>query len=286
MFSTALMSCGTRCCISAFTVFSLRRYRFTVARWGQSKSGACRRMRLLRAMIKLCLKTSHGARALEALATEAAIAMEDAALFDDLQRSNVELILAYDKTLEGWVKALDLRDHETEGHTLRVTEMTLRLARAMNISDLELMHIRRGALLHDIGKIGVPDAILSKPGPLTEEEHEIMRLHPTHAYEMLSPIAFLRPALDIPYCHHERWDGTGYPRGLRGEHVPPAARIFAVADVWDALSSDRPYHAAWAPDKVREYVRTQSESHFDPDVVRIIMEIGMDSPLRRGDMGR
>ncbi|HEY6040711.1 MAG TPA: HD domain-containing phosphohydrolase [Anaerolineae bacterium] len=218
----------------------------------------------------------------EALATEAAIAMENAALFDDLQRANVELTLAYDKTLEGWVKALDLRDHETEGHTQRVTDISIRLARALNVSDMELVHIRRGALLHDIGKIGISDSILLKPGPLTDEEREIMQMHPVYAYEMLSPIAYLRPAIDIPYCHHEKWDGTGYPRGLQEDQIPLAARIFAVADVLDALSSDRPYHAAWAPEKVREWVRDQVGKHFDPRVVSALMELGLDMSFRRG----
>ena len=203
----------------------------------------------------------------EALAGQTAIAVDNAHLFDDLQRSNMELRLAYDTTLEGWSQALDLRDEETEGHTQRVTEMALRLARRMGVSDGDLLHIRRGALLHDIGKMGIPDAILLKPGPLTDEEWEIMRKHPVYAYELLSPIAFLRPALDIPYCHHEKWDGTGYPRGLKGEQIPLAARIFAVVDVWDALRSDRPYRKAWPADKVRAYIRSLAGSHFDPKVV-------------------
>ncbi len=217
----------------------------------------------------------------EALANEAAIAMENAALFDDLQRSNIELTLVYDRTLEGWVKALDLRDRETEGHTQRVTDMTLRFARALRVSDAELVHFRRGALLHDIGKIGIPDAILLKPGKLTDEEREIMRLHPTYAYEMLSPITFLRPALDIPYAHHEKWDGSGYPLGLKGEQIPLAARIFALADVWDALTSDRPYHPAWPPEQAREFIRSQTGIHFDPQVVRVMMELGLELDLRR-----
>ncbi len=154
---------------------------------------------------------------LEAVAGQAAIAIENAALFDDLQRSNVELRLAYDTTLEGWSRALDLRDKETEGHTQRVTELTLRLARIMELSEADLVHVRRGALLHDIGKMGIPDSILLKPGPLTDEEWQIMRRHPVYAYEWLSPIGYLQPALDIPYCHHECWDGTGYPRGLKRE---------------------------------------------------------------------
>jgi len=205
---------------------------------------------------------------LQALAAQAAIAIDNAQMFDNLQRSNLELIRAYDTTIEGWSRALDLRDKETEGHTQRVTEMTLTLARAMGISEAELVHIRRGALLHDIGKLGVPDSILLKPGPLTAEEWEIMRKHPQYAYEMLLSIEYLRPALDIPYCHHEKWDGTGYPRGLKGEQIPLAARIFAVVDVWDALTSDRPYRPAWSFEQARGYLDSQSGKHFDPEIVQ------------------
>jgi putative nucleotidyltransferase with HDIG domain len=201
------------------------------------------------------------------LAGQAAIAIDNAMLFNDLQRSNTELTLAYDTTLEGWAHALELRDMETEGHSQRVTQMTLRLARAMGMRERELEHVRRGALLHDIGKMGIPDNILLKPGPLTDEEWEIMRRHPSYAYEMLAPISYLRPALEIPYCHHEKWDGTGYPRGLQGEEIPLAARIFAVIDVWDALRSDRPYRDAWEEDRVLDYIRSESGRHFDPDVV-------------------
>jgi putative nucleotidyltransferase with HDIG domain len=209
---------------------------------------------------------------LEALATQAAIAIDNSALFDDLQRSNTELALAYDTTLEGWSRALDLRDKETEGHTLRVTEMAERLARALGVSGSALVHLRRGALLHDIGKMGIPDSILLKPGSLSDEEWEVIRKHPVYAIELLSPIAYLRPALDIPYCHHEKWDGTGYPRGLKGEQIPLAARIFAVADVWDALRSDRPYRAAWPKEKVREYIWSQAGMHFEPKVVGTFLE--------------
>jgi putative nucleotidyltransferase with HDIG domain len=201
---------------------------------------------------------------LDTLAGQAAIAIENAQLFDELQRSNFDLALAYDTTLEGWSRALDLRDRETEGHTQRVAEMTLRLARALGVADSELAHIRRGALLHDIGKMGVPDQILLKPGRLTDDEWVTMRSHPVYAFEMLSPIAYLRPALEIPYCHHEKWDGTGYPRGLKGAQIPLSARIFAVVDVWDALKSDRPYRAGWPDEDVLAYLREQSGKHFDP----------------------
>jgi len=210
---------------------------------------------------------------LETLAGQAAIAIDNVALLNQLQRSHLELILAYDATIEGWARALELRDRETEGHSRRVTEMTLRLARALGTKEEEPVHVRRGALLHDIGKMGVSDGILLKPGALTPEEWEIMRRHPQYAYEMLSPIAYLRLALDIPYCHHEKWDGTGYPRGLRGEQIPLAARIFAVVDVWDALSSDRPYRLAWPPEKVRAYLQYEAGRHFDPRVVEVFLKI-------------
>lgn len=210
---------------------------------------------------------------LEALAGQTAIAIDNGNLFADLQRSNLQLTLAYDATIEGWSKALDRRDRETAGHTQRVTDLTLRLARAFNMSDAELVHLRRGALLHDIGKLGIPDKILHKPGPLDDEEWLIMRKHPSFAYEMLSSIAYLRPALDIPSYHHEKWDGSGYPHGLKGEQIPLAARIFAVVDVWDALNSDRPYRPAWPEEKTLEYIRSQSGHHFDPQVVAAFFEI-------------
>ncbi len=208
---------------------------------------------------------------LDALAGQAAIALDNAELLSSLQRSNVDLLLAYETTIEGWSRALDLRDKETEGHTLRVTDLTLKLAGLMGFREDELVHVRRGALLHDIGKMGIPDHILLKPGPLTEEEWEVMRRHPTYAYELLSPIAYLHGALDIPYCHHEKWDGSGYPRGLKGEQIPLAARIFAVVDVWDAIRSDRPYRKAWEKDKALAYILEQSGKHFDPRVVEVFM---------------
>jgi HD-GYP domain-containing protein (c-di-GMP phosphodiesterase class II) len=209
---------------------------------------------------------------LEMLAGQAAIAIDSAELFENVQGSNVELTMAYDETIEGWSHAMDLRDEETEGHTRRVTELTLRLANSMGFSGEELVDVRRGALLHDIGKIGVPDAILLKPGPLTDEEWVIMRRHSQFAYDMLAPITYLRKAVHIPYCHHEKWDGTGYPRGLRGEQIPWAARIFAVVDVWDALTSDRPYRKAWSKREALAYIREQAGRHFDPKVVEIFLK--------------
>jgi PAS domain S-box-containing protein len=210
---------------------------------------------------------------LHALAGRAAIAIESAALFKSLQRSNSELSQAYNATIEGWSRALDLRDKETEGHTQRVTGMTVKLARAFGLNEAELVQVRLGALLHDIGKMGIPDRILHKHGSLTEEEWATMKKHPPFAYEMLSPIRYLRLALGIPYYHHEKWDGTGYPRGLKGEQIPLVARIFAVVDVWDALSSDRPYRAAWPKEKVFEYIRGSSGTHFDPQVVNVFLQL-------------
>ena len=189
-----------------------------------------------------------------------------------LRQAHTELAQAYNETIVGWGRALELRDYETEGHSQRVTELSLRLARAMGITDeSELIHIQRGALLHDIGKMGVPDNILLKSGPLTDAEWEIMRQHPVYAYDMLKPIAYLHPALDIPYCHHEKWDGSGYPRGLKGEEIPLAARIFSVVDVWDALRSDRPYRAAWSKETVLDYIHQRAGQQFDPQVVQVFL---------------
>ncbi len=190
-----------------------------------------------------------------------------------LESAYLDLREAYDHTIEGWVRALDLRDRETETHTLRVTDMTVRLARAMGISKSKIVHIRRGALLHDIGKMGVPDSILNKLDELTPQDWDIMKKHPMYAYEMLSPIAYLLPALDIPYCHHEKWDGTGYPRGLKGEEIPLPARIFAVVDVWDALRSNRPYRGGWPEKEVLDHIRSLSGVHFDPQVVDVFFKL-------------
>ncbi len=210
---------------------------------------------------------------LATLAGQVAMAIDDAQLFSSLQRSNSELAQAYTTTLEGWSRALDLKDKETEGHTQRVAAMTIQLAQILGISEEEIVHIRRGALLHDIGKMGIPDDILLKPGALSEEEWLIMRKHPTYAYEMLAPIEYLRLSLDIPYCHHEKWDGTGYPQGLKGENIPLAARLFAVVDVWDALISDRPYRSAWSREKALAYIAAQSGKYFDPQVVEAFLKI-------------
>jgi putative nucleotidyltransferase with HDIG domain len=213
---------------------------------------------------------------LNTLAGQAALAIDSANLFDNLQRSNIDLTLAYDATIEGWSHAMDLRDKETEGHTLRVTKMTMELAALFGIKkDEDLVGIRRGSLLHDIGKMGIPDTILFKPSTLTDEEWVMMKMHPTLAFEMLSPIRYLQSAIGIPYCHHEKWDGTGYPRGLKGEQIPLAARIFALADVWDALTSDRPYRNAWPNEKALEYLKSEAGKRFDPAVVKICLDAGV-----------
>ena len=194
-------------------------------------------------------------------------------MFLHLQSANLELAIAYDATIEGWSRALDLRDKETEGHTQRVTDLSIQLAKQMGISDKELLHLRHGALLHDIGKMGIPDHILLKEGPLTPEEWKIMRTHPVLAYEMLQPIRYLKHALDIPYAHHEKWDGSGYPRGLKGEMIPLTARIFAVIDVYDALTSARPYRGAWSKEKTLEYIKERSGTEFDPKVVEAFLKV-------------
>ena len=210
---------------------------------------------------------------IQMLAGQAAIAIDSTQLFENLQVSNQEITLAYDTTLEGWGKAMELRDRETQGHTQRVTTLTVKLARRMGVREADLAHIRRGVLLHDIGKMGIPDRILHKNGPLDETEWQLMRQHPQFAFDLLNPIAFLRPALEIPFCHHEKWDGTGYPRGLKGVDIPLTARIFAVVDVWDALSSDRAYRPAWGKNEVIAYLQSESNKHFDPSVVNAFLRI-------------
>lgn len=187
--------------------------------------------------------------------------------------SNLDLSLAYETTIEGWSRALDLRDKETEGHTQRVTELTVQLAHAAGFRDRDIAHIRREALLHDIGKMGVPDSVLLKPGPLSDDEWVLMKKHPQFAKDLLQPIEYFRPSLDIPYCHHEKFDGTGYPRGLSGEDIPLSARLFAVIDVWDALSNDRPYRKAWSREEVIKYIQSLSGSHFDPYAVQLFVDI-------------
>lgn len=217
---------------------------------------------------------------LHTLSGQAAIAIDNVQMFKNLQRSNRELILAYDTTLAGWGRALELRDKETQGHTDRVGEMTIELARRLGIDGEELTHIMRGTLLHDIGKMGIPDHILHKPGPLTEEEWQIMRQHPQFAYNLIYPIPYLRPALDIPYAHHERWDGSGYPRGLKGEDIPLAARIFAVVDIWDALKNNRVYREAWPEKKVLEYIKNAAGIELDPVIVETFLEMIQEDNMK------
>jgi HD-GYP domain-containing protein (c-di-GMP phosphodiesterase class II) len=210
---------------------------------------------------------------LETLAGQAAIAINNATLVKNLQNKNLELSLAYDKTLEGWSQALDMRDMETEGHSQRVTELSILLASELGVPKDEIIHIRRGALLHDIGKIGIPDNILHKPSTLTPDEQQIMHRHPELAYQLLSTIPYLHPALAIPYCHHEKWDGSGYPRHLKGEEIPLQARIFSVVDVWDALRSNRLYRSAWSEDKTLDYIAVETGKSFDPKVVEVFFRL-------------
>ena len=210
---------------------------------------------------------------LQTLAGQCAIALDNTAMFKQMQQANNELRMAYDATIQGWSNALELRDQETEGHSKRVTEMTLLICKQMGMSDEQLLQAKRGALLHDIGKMGIPDSILLKPGKLSDEEWVIMRMHPTYAHDLLNKIEFLRPALDIPWRHHEKWDGTGYPHGLKGEEIPLQARIFAAVDIWDALRSDRPYRKAMPVAEVREYMLSIAGSHLDAEVVSLFIEM-------------
>ena len=207
------------------------------------------------------------------LSAQVAVAVDKSQLFNNLQNAYIELNQAYDQTLAGWVAALEMREKETAHHSRQVVELTVRLAHKMGIKADDLMHIWRGAYLHDIGKMAIPDAILLKPGPLTEEEWDVMRQHPSLAYQMLSGVSYLKPALDIPYGHHEKWDGTGYPRGLAGEVIPLAARVFAVVDVWQALTSDRVYRKAWSEENTVQYIKEHSGTHFDPNVVVSFLEL-------------
>jgi response regulator RpfG family c-di-GMP phosphodiesterase len=210
---------------------------------------------------------------LKAMANQAAVAMDNASMMEELRTANLEMIQSYNATIQGWSAALEMRDIETQGHSKRVTEMTLTIAQAMGVREQDLEHIRRGALLHDIGKMGIPDNILLKPGELNPQEWEIMRKHPYYARDLLSFVPFLKPALDIPFYHHERWDGSGYPEGLCGESIPLAARIFAVVDVWDALLSDRPYRQAWTSEAARQFLCQQSGIQFDPQVVETFLKV-------------
>jgi putative nucleotidyltransferase with HDIG domain len=210
---------------------------------------------------------------LKTISGQAAIAIDNAIMFKELQISNIELNLAYDATIEGLSRALDLRDKETEEHTRRVTDITLKLASALGVLESEMIHIRRGAILHDIGKVAIPDQILFKRGPLVEEEWKIMRQHPDIAVQLLSPVTYLTPALDIPHWHHEKWDGTGYPDQLEGERIPFFARLFAFADVYDALTSNRPYRPAWRKKDAIQYINEQSGRHFDPKITPTFMEL-------------
>ncbi|MFZ5912086.1 MAG: HD domain-containing phosphohydrolase [Chloroflexota bacterium] len=210
---------------------------------------------------------------LETLGGQAAIAIDNAVLFNNLQRSNAELMLAYNATIEGWSRALDMRDHETEGHTQRVTELALQLAGRIGMKNGELIHIRRGSILHDIGKMGIPDHILHKPGPLTDEEWAIMRRHPMYAKSLLAPIDYLAPAMEIPCYHHERWDGSGYPSGWRAREIPVSARLFAIVDVFDALTSDRPYRPAWSKADALDYIQQQAGKLFDPEFTDIFVQM-------------
>ena len=212
-------------------------------------------------------------RLLTALAENTSSAIHRAILFEQTLEHASELATAYDNTLAGWARALELRDELTEGHTRRVTELTLKLARALEIPENEIIHIRRGALLHDIGKMGIPDSILHKPGAFTAQERKIMQQHTQYAYDMLVSIPFLQAALDIPYCHHEHWDGAGYPRGLKGEDIPLSARIFSIIDVWDALTSDRPYRQAWSKEKTCEYILERSGKQFDSKIVEAFFSV-------------
>ena len=183
------------------------------------------------------------------------------------------ILQAYEATLEGWIRAVDLRDRETEGHSRRVVGLAVKLAEELGVCSEKLVHVRRGALLHDVGKMALPDSVLRNPGELTEEEQALMRRHPEHAWEMLKGVEFARPALEIPLCHHERWDGTGYPRGLKGEEIPLSARLFAVVDVWDALRYDRAYRPGWPAERVKEHLRGEAGKHFDPAVVPAFLRI-------------
>ena len=222
---------------------------------------------------------------MQAFANQIAVALENTRLVEKLQSANDALEMAYQKTLEGWVQALDLRDNETEGHTSRVAEQTVKLAQFMGVEDGQLQHIRRGALLHDIGKMAIPDSILRKPGPLTEAEWKVMRQHPQMAYAWLSSIDYLKPAIDIPYCHHEHWDGSGYVQNLAEDQIPYWARIFSIIDVWDAMRSDRPYRKAIPEPETLEYIEAERGKLFDPRVVEAFFDLRAETLKSDGREG-
>ena len=207
------------------------------------------------------------------LSLQLAIAIDNALLYENTLRVQSELLQAYNSTIEGWAYALDLRDKETEGHSRRVTLMTVQIAQHVGMDEEEIAHVYRGALLHDIGKLGIPDNILLKPSQLTEEEWVIMRKHPVYAYEMLSPILYLKQAIDIPYCHHERWNGTGYPRGLKGNQIPLAARIFSIADTYDAMRYDRPYRKGLTKEEIVDKISSGAGNHYDPELMKVFMKM-------------
>lgn len=239
--------------------------------WGDEALGVV----VVERAVKTGFAESH-LRLAEAFASQGAVAIRNARLFEDLRRADAELVASYDATIEGWSRALELRDHDTEGHTLRVTDITVALAKRMGFPEDKIVHLRRGALLHDIGKVGIPDSILLKPEPLDREERLIMMRHARYAFDLLKHIDFLKPALDIPYCHHEKWDGSGYPQGLKSTQIPLAARVFMVADVWDALIYDRPYHRAWEREDARTYMASLSGIHFDPVAVAAFLDLELE----------
>ncbi len=210
---------------------------------------------------------------IKAIAQQTAIVIDNSTLFKTLKNTNKKLLNAYESTIEGWSKALELRDRETENHSHRVTDLTIQVCSLYGMSESELINIRRGALLHDIGKMGIPDSILLKKEKLTDNDWQVIKKHPQYAYDLIYPIEYLRPALDIPYCHHEKWDGTGYPRGLKGTQIPIAARVFAIVDVWDALLSNRPYRDAWPKEKVIKEIKRLSGTHFDPKAVELFLRV-------------
>jgi HD-GYP domain-containing protein (c-di-GMP phosphodiesterase class II) len=210
---------------------------------------------------------------MKTLGTQASIAIDNAEMFDRLQRTNLDLSLAYEATIEGWSRAMEFRGHEKSGHSLYLADVTLKIAQEMGIPEEEWADIRRGVLLHDIGMIGLPDSILFKKGPLDETELEKVRQHPRMAYDLLSPITYLRNALEIPYNHHEYYDGSGYPRGINGQQIPLSVQIFTLVDIWDALGSDRPFREAWPKERVYKYLSDQAGKKINPGVYQTFMSM-------------